>query len=577
MKFSLSFPSRIALGLAVISFAITFLSYTGLLKINIIILCSILIFLLLCIKRLPNIFLNIQKSIQTIKFLSLSNNILISLIAINSFIIFLNCFCPPIARDAVNYHLFLPKLWLQNHGIIYSWENIYTFFPHFWENIYAYALAMGSDRTPTLLHFMTLILSASIIIKIMKNILEVPDKYCLIGALIFISTPSVMLNASCAYVDIAATFYLLAALYHMLNAEKKLCLKEFFLSAFFLGIAASIKYTAMLWLILFIPLIGVRKYFSPNNILVYCFISLLPPAPHLIHNYILSANPFFPLFNNIFHSPYLDDIKSMLYAGLAQSYGYGNTLYDLITSPLRLILSSQMNIPQRFDGIIGFTYLFTLCVIFIRKKPFSFLKNIAPVLLLSYIIWFFTSQQIRFLFFPLAVLAIIIASSAAQINKKFLNTLIILISLTNCYYPVKDALETKKYTVLAGRCTEEKFLSHNIPAYPIIQTCNKLNLTGKKILLLNIGNGAYYFKNPIFQESLFEDYTFLTLLKQGDTATINFLRRNNILYILSDNTWMQPKTPRYFPESYLCYNRFRLRYLTPITEQNDYILYKINF
>ena len=70
---------------------------------------------------------------------------------------------PPVDRDALTHHLFVPKLWLQHGGIYEIPEFPFSYFPMNLDLLYTIPLYFGNDIIPKYIHYLFALLTAWLI------------------------------------------------------------------------------------------------------------------------------------------------------------------------------------------------------------------------------------------------------------------------------------------------------------------------------------------------------------------------------------------------------------------------------
>jgi hypothetical protein len=100
-------------------------------------------------------------------------------------------------------------------------------------------------------------------------------------------------------------------------------------------------------------------------------------------------------------------------------------------------------------------------------------------------------------------------------------------------YPLNDLLTLKSYRYVLGLEDRKNFLSRNLKIYPFLDYINKTLTPDDKIMLLDMGAIGYYLNIPIYQETVFEDYTFKS--KLGNLNQLReYLKQNKVTHILLD-------------------------------------------
>ncbi len=207
-----------------------------------------------------------------------------------------------------------------------------------------------------------------------------------------------------AMFDLAIAAYFLLGFFYLSRASLSRKRSDLFWGAILMGMACATKtfliYYAMAWgfayLVwrLFFQRESVSKFdwalaFSP------LFMGILFLSPVWCRNFLLTGNPFYPLFlqwfgtvieNDGFHKIVIQAMKS----------GYGRSPVDFILGPLRLVLP----FPRRFDYWTDPVLIIFLVGAFVEvKRHWRQIQGFAGLILfLLYTAFFFASQEARFLF-----------------------------------------------------------------------------------------------------------------------------------------------------------------------------------
>jgi hypothetical protein len=281
---------------------------------------------------------------------------------------FLLTFVPPFeAFDALLYHLSLPARILQ-HGGLQAFDIVPFWFPSLSENVYLWALGMGSERAPQVLHFAWMLCSALLLWHWASRTwsIEVGRK-----ALLLIATmPSVPMLASWAYADMALVFYAIASIYAFTQYRSSKASSWLAIMGVMAGFAMGIKYTSFT-----VPLAcGLLLLFDrPWSRTIaaaarFSFIALIMAAPWYIRNVVFMGNPFYPF---VFGGRYWDSFLASWYA--ESGTGIGWNALQLILLPLNTMLGTHD--VTFFDGRIGPVFLilapFTIWILIWRARQSS--------------------------------------------------------------------------------------------------------------------------------------------------------------------------------------------------------------
>jgi hypothetical protein len=265
---------------------------------------------------------------------------------------FLLTLVPPFeAFDALLYHLTQPARVLQDGGL-QAIDIAHFWFPNLTENVYLWALAMGSERAAQIIHLAWGTLSALLLWRwaVKTWDIEIGRKTLLLLA----AVPSLPMLASWAYADMALVFYATAALYTLTFYESTKSLFWLRVAGVMAGLAMAVKYTSFTvpltsgLLILFWR----RKSFSQAVIHAaqFSFIALIVALPWYARNAVIMGNPFYPF---VFGGRYWDSFRAEWYSGVGTGIGWDPL--QILLLPVNTVLGYRDQ--NFFDGRIGPLFL----------------------------------------------------------------------------------------------------------------------------------------------------------------------------------------------------------------------------
>lgn len=305
---------------------------------------------------------------------------------------FLLSLVPPFeATDALLYHLALPANILQNGGLR-AVENTPFWFPSLSENTYLWALGLGSERVPQLIHWLWMLLSTLLLWHWASKTwnAQVACKTLLLLAAI----PSLSMLASWAYADMALVYYVTTALYAF--AQYRITKLSFWrnIAAIMTGFAMGIKYTSFV-----LPLTcGVLLLFERpfrraiRPITQFSLLAIAVACPWYLRNAFFMNNPLYPF---IFGGRYWDNFLANWYAEAGTGIGWD--ALSLVMLPLNTTLG--VHDVTFYDGRIGALFLlfapFTTWILWTKIRNDSNRAEREPLIviglfsLLSFAAWTF--------------------------------------------------------------------------------------------------------------------------------------------------------------------------------------------
>ncbi len=331
------------------------------------------------------------------------------------------CYQPPgpHAWDALAYHLADPKIFLGEHRIRLLPTEHHSNFPFTMEMLFTIGLAFDGYVAANLFHLLTAILLVLALICFGDRFLS--RRAGLIAAVVFLSTPIVLWEATVAYIDLGLALFLFLAFYLMLLGMHSERLagtagsggvdasgyRMMIAAGTLMGFALGIKYLALLPLVFLIALALYHK--TPiGRIAVFGAVACAIGSPWYVKNAIWMRNPVYPFAYSVFPgskywsadraAPYSDEQRSF---GTAHDLGRpAESLRNLATSPWQLLAHPALY-TNRADftvtSLMGGLYAgFVLSLAGKARKPIV-IRDALLVCGAMFVSWFFVSQHVRYL------------------------------------------------------------------------------------------------------------------------------------------------------------------------------------
>jgi hypothetical protein len=276
---------------------------------------------------------------------------------------------PPLAWDALMYHLEGPRQYIQAGRIEHLPRLGQASFPFGMEMLFTWGLLLHGDGLAQAFSWLFGLLGAGAIFVFAQRFfyrLENRRQAGLLAAALYLSSPHVWLLMTWAYTDLLLAFYALLALHALLVAferptDTRWAVRYAILGGLMAGLACSAKYTAvtagvgvmaaaLLWAGLKAPRPAWRTMFLV--VTGFGVAAALSFGPWLLRNIFFSGNPVAPLFGGIRGWDALEigflngsgggvplDLRVILGRPIEMTLlGRDNGLYDATVSPLFLAL-----------------------------------------------------------------------------------------------------------------------------------------------------------------------------------------------------------------------------------------------
>jgi hypothetical protein len=534
---------------------------------------------------------------------------------------------PPVDRDALTHHLFVPKLYLQHGGIYEIPEISFSYYPMNLELLYMIPLYFGNDIIPKYIHTLFALLTAGLIYRYLKK--NLGTHYGLLGALFFLSIPIIIKLSITAYVDLGVVFFTTASLLLLLHwAETDFHTRFLVLSGLCCGLAAGTKYNGLISifiLTLFVPLIyqqsAAKGKQSDRKALLYGVLfaaaALTTFSPWLIRNYIWTGNPIYPLHNSFFQKVDGVEISKQVVEDsentgslqhrpskssnefLVRKILYHEKWWQALLLPIRFFYEGRDDNPQFFDGKLSPFLLLLPILAFLLKSTHPQQCREEKFFRIFAILYFFltifqTSLRIRYIapiIPPLVILSIyglqrvfkvLLSHEKSTSVKKtlafFLAACIPCIMLGyNAKYVFGQFAIVKPLPYLRGKINRDQYITAFRPEYPAIQYANTHLPPNTKVLCVFLGNRGYYMDfQPVFEVPV-GNGLFSTFLDRNICGTdiIDGLQKKDITHVLmrDDQTvlWFQ----RLDNQNRTCIAPLLNIASTPLFSQNGYTFFQV--
>ena len=345
--------------------------------------------------------------------------------------------------DTLSYHLAAPKIYLQEGRIAFIAYDSHTHFPFTMQMLYTTGLAIGGPVAARLFHWAAGWLTAWAVgawtARLQVGGRAVPSWCGPLSAALFASMPLVLWEMGTAYVDLGTALFQFLALAALLDAvddrDGRLGIdpRRALLAGVLSGFALGTKMTALLQFgLLGLGLLWLLARVKPSSRsavlktgLGFGAVGLLVGSPWYIKSWLWVHNPVYPFFYSVFPGSFSwNAYFSQAYAEEQRRFGVGRGPADLLRSLWDLGLHGREFFVAN-KSVVG-DYLGSLGPVWagiLPLAPWSRDLGWRAWALLAYglgsvAIWFFLSQQSRYLmpaFAPLAAAgAVIIAALTSR-------------------------------------------------------------------------------------------------------------------------------------------------------------------
>jgi 4-amino-4-deoxy-L-arabinose transferase-like glycosyltransferase len=269
---------------------------------------------------------------------------------------FAGALAPEVEYDALWYHLWLPKLWLEQGGLVDLVHEYITLYPSVWDLAFAGGLATGGPVAAKLLHFVCFPLVLLLVHRLVRTLFPDVSPWPAVG--LTATIPLVLWEATTAYVDLALALHAGVVLLALIRWAKEGTTAWLNLAGILLGVALGVKHLALFVALLAgcaVVIIGFRRGEGAGAALRpavrLAVLSLLPALFWYVRSWLASGNPFFPDLYAVFGAAPPERWNDATEAGLGlfkEQFGRARTPANLLTLPVDLVLHGA-----RYGGALG--------------------------------------------------------------------------------------------------------------------------------------------------------------------------------------------------------------------------------
>ena len=501
---------------------------------------------------------------------------------------------PISAIDALVHHLAVPKWWIER-GVIapIDWHE-WSYYPMLVNVGYAGLVAISRDRHSAYYHFLYWIVTSGLVAWLVQR-LEL-SRIAKLGSVTVVALLPIMIKlAGDPLVDIGlAAFVLLGACFLQLAFDRtrdpdgESVALAVLGAGVALGLAAGTKlngglFTAILFVTL--PFMAQWRQLRPSSYGLIVLGCLVTYSPWLVQNYIHIGNPVYPMLKGVFGGDSPVGASPGLPPLLHRHLLYGESWFDIVTLPIRLLAAGRDGDPRTFDGTASPLLLLAFLVPFfspIRKKVGVVFPAALIYLLASLIL---SAARVRYV---LPSLPFMVIGSVAMldhlldrylVNRKSVLAMILLsiFGINSVVYGL-NRLSGSASSYLTGEYNCKQFLATRIPEYPIVRYVNERLPNTAHIYLIGTSNPFYLYHVSVSSAGYFSTRDLLGWLNKGSKPgdILSQFKKRGVTHLVLHNARTQEAVGSVEnPQGVQLWNDFSAKHLKPLVESGDYSLWEL--
>ncbi|MCI0445512.1 hypothetical protein L0152_20150 [bacterium] len=464
-------------------------------------------------------------------------------------------FYPPNAWDSTMYHLPFARQYLIDGHVSVNTGLTFPVLPVLNHMLFSWALALKGHLLAQMIECVFLVLTA--IGLYTWGLRQGQFAFGLSVAAFWLAHPLVLWLGRCAFVDIGVTSFVFLGVYalHVFWNESET--HWWFIGVALLSFAVGVKMSALPMLALgmlvgFIAFVKAKIKWKPL-VIGYGLTAIISIPWYALIAYH-TGNPLWPNFyqysRGIWSSP-----------GISSTYGYifnlgiPKTLLNFFLTPYYIAVHPELLQP------VDYQYLFFPIIAWPLSWIVSFFSRSVrwwTLWALAYtVIWFFSSQQLRFWIMILPIASLALFESVKWLLEKFVksssiqNGIWLTLAFVSLLFSAK-AILTLIYLWGPPSVTENRqhqFLFNNLIGYKSVEYINEHSKSNDVVYVINGSWLNYYFKPKVIDMTRILQGSIRPVFRlPEDTKWIEYLKSQNVTWIFMNHVNI-PVTLNFNPKS----------------------------
>lgn len=447
---------------------------------------------------------------------------------------------PPTAKDALIYHLALPKTFAAASALVVVPHHIPSYFPLGIEMHGLWAMLVGrvidtrvgeAAGGATFFAFFPLLLA---VVHGWARRVGLQGPWPLAACALVASVPTVYDVAASAYVDLALAVYVALALQAAARWWVVPGPRPLVHIALAMGFALAVKLLALVPFLIVALILLLRVLLDRHRVpvrgpLVAAVLAAVAAAatlgaPWYARTWAATGSPVFPFFMELWPASVdgWDVERSFLWQASIAQYGPPDAVSRML-APFWVSLTGRREIPELYEGVLGPVFLVGIVLVGLALwrgllAPELIVAAAAGVAMAAW--WAVSAQLLRYMLPALAPLAIAIAGAAAGLAhagvQRLLRTLMVPTAagvLVTLAWFVGDA----PLLPVAGAEARAEYLSRRLDHYPYYRLVNETLPSDARVWLIDMRRDTYHLDRAYFSDYFFEDHTLRRWAQASDS------------------------------------------------------------
>jgi hypothetical protein len=460
---------------------------------------------------------------------------------------------PEIQFDANNYHLAVPRIYLENGSFIDLPYSFHSYTSHLAEMLFAFPMALQGQTAAKLLSFALSLVAGCCVFSLGKEAFD--TRIGSWATAYFCTTPIVSWLAGTAYTDHIIAMFLTAAVLAFVKWRKNPASAGWlYISSLLASLAIACKINTAFGLVAIMAVAcwNIRRVgFRRAGLIVLITSAVVLPWYALTYHW--TGNPVIPYLNGFFKSPLWAPVNQITNSN---EFGIGTSRGSIIRLPFRYTFNTERFGEASPRGSAGVALLiafpFSLILLWREKRIAGLLIGTFAIYFLA---WAYTFQYSRYFVPILPVVCVLAAATAFSADSfpfpKIAIQLCLALGLIAQFptNPVQFWNIPERFPVrmALGLETREHFLDRTLVGYGAVRHLNTDLKPAERVIGVGVEQIRLYLNAPL--ETL-ADASRVSKLRDvvgmpPDRALLKSLRSSGFTYILTTRTALVHPTDEY--------------------------------
>jgi hypothetical protein len=411
-------------------------------------------------------------------------------------------FVPPVARDELTHHLAVPALFVRAGRMVEIPFADQAFYPMLVTLLYTPLVAHSCESAAKLLHLAHALGASALVCLYLRT--HAAARFAVLGGVLLLTTPTVILLGSRAYVDLGLLFYAAVGFVAVLRWGESGRARYLVIAGLGAGCAATVKYNG----VLLVPLLAAasvllreerRAAVALRAAVTVGLLALVPLLPWLAKNLWQTGNPVYPLLHEWLGGrplPSRPPIDVLTYRRVL----YGESWPEIVLAPLRVFLTGRDGDPARFDGVFNPLFLlgFVAALLPGASRRARVLAAAAAAILL--LVFFLTVLRSRYALPALVPLAVLAAGALQDVCRRGRVWRALAATATTAALAFNAVHLTRSLSLVdplpywRGEESRAHFIARFVPEYPVTAYANRHLPADATVYLAFLGQRGYYWQ-----------------------------------------------------------------------------------